>query len=452
MNKLSMKRTYQCATLCALALVVLSACGKASERQNAGNAPYATPPGYQTVCVDRVLVDVPETVEIGATRAIYNGAYRFDGIEGANGWGELSWGNVAISETVPTTEEGYMSVYHGVRGTVISSPEHKGKFEEEEEDIEHWTMRAKSGTPGEIASAKNILLKKKMALEASRHGFRVSGETKLADPHAFAFRRSDEFSTGYLDTVDQRIRTFDGKRVSHLELESPEAAAEEYRRFRRIYHRRLPTDIPTTPGYCTAFGVIDEPGGPEPKTSLRLPFRSLKYPNLIFVLTLSPAEAGDNKNIQKVPNMGIDGQMQLLGGKNDFGPVKETILGAPGRTFGLEYGPNCSATSCRPADQAYEIEAETYGVAGRPDQPHLILHLTAATSDDYRLKLPAQPDDPSYNTPSRPALSGKVPPPFKEGKKIFAEVLHSIRLRPGAIAAAAAVAGAPAAPSQAQKK
>jgi len=43
-----------------------------------------------------------------------------------------------------------------------------------------------------------------------------------------------------------------------------------------------------------------------------------------------------------------------------------------------------------------------------------------------------------HDKPDRPALSGRVPAPFKEGEQIFEQVLRSIRVRPGAIAAPSA--------------
>jgi hypothetical protein len=170
---------------------------------------------------------------------------------------------------------------------------------------------------------------------------------------------------------------------------------------------------------------------------MRIPFRSSKYPNLIFRLTVTPASSGIKENIQSLPNMNADrADLHLVGINKRYGPHAVNMLGAPGRSTGYAYGDNCSKTSCRPADQAYEMEAETFGTPGRPDQPNLILHMIAATSDDYKSRLPAVPGADSYNKPSRPSLKGTVPPPFEEGKKIFEQVLRSIRLRPGAIASA----------------
>jgi hypothetical protein len=36
--------------------------------------------------------------------------------------------------------------------------------------------------------------------------------------------------------------------------------------------------------------------------------------------------------------------------------------------------------------------------------------------------------------PLRPALKGLQPPPFKEGMRVFEQVLQSLRVRPGAFA------------------
>lgn len=438
MNRLSWTRRYAITLPSVLTWVILLAsCSKASERQDGMGLPLPTPAGWQTICMDRFLIDVPATVQMGAADAEYQSVYGFDGIHDLGGKG-ISFGNVAISETMPTTAQGYKDIYDGVNARTKTPEDYAAWIKEQEEEIRYKTKRTLTGTDSAIQAAKLRLAESIRDLETSRYGFKVSGKAKLPDEQAFAFRRGTEYSLGYFDAADQRVRVFEGV-ISNLQLESPEAAAFEYRRFRRIYHRRAPTDIPTTPGFCTAFGTIDEPARPEHNTSLKLPFRSLKYPNLIFVLTIEPADPDEKKNIQKMPRMNADGaDLHLVGVKGRYGPVAENILGTPGRSYGREYGPNCSETSCRPADQAYEIEAETYGEPGRPEQPHLILHMIAATSDDYKRQLPAIPNNDSYNKPARPALSGHVAPPFDEGKKIFEQVLRSIRLRPNAIATSGA--------------
>jgi hypothetical protein len=452
MNKLSVSRRYSSMIAPVLTLaILLTSCSKASERQEAKNAPHTAPPGWQTICLDRFLIDLPASVQMGSTDAKYQDAYGFDGIHDIGGKG-LSWGKVTVGETVPTTVHGYRNIYNGADARIASAEKYAAGFEALEETIRYQTKRAQSGTAGEIAAMKKMVADSKRDLKDSHYGLKVTGKAKLPEKQAFAFRRGDEYSVGYLDATDQRMRVFEGA-ITQRQLESPEAAAFEYRRFQRIYHRRVPTDIPTTPGFCTAHGFIDEAARPELDTTLELPFRSLKYPNLFFRLTVAPAYPNGKRNIQKLPKMDADrANLHEVGIKGDYGPVAENILGTPGRSYGHEYGLNCSATSCRPADQAYEIEAETFGELGRPGQPHLILHMIAATSDDYRLKLPAEPRDPSYNKPGRPALSGHVPPPFDEGKKIFEQVLRSIRLRPGAIATPNAVAPEVSAAQPATKK
>lgn len=423
--------TFKCAF--ALVTLFLFACGKANESQQPKNTNYVTPAGWQTICLDRFLIDLPASVELGATKEKFKGAYSLDGIQDIGGDG-LTWNKVAIGETVPSSPIGFKKVHDDANARRTSAERYLEWFQEQEKLIQEQTQDTQQGTAEEISAAKARLAKSKKSLEASRYSYKVSGKAVLGESQAFAFRRGFEYSVGYMDSDDKRIRTFEGA-ITQRQMESPEAAAFEYRHFTRIYHRRAPTDIPTTPGFCTAFGLIDEVAGPEPETSLEIPFRSLKYPNLIFSLVVVPADTSSKKNIQQLPNMNAEhADLHLIGVVDHFGPVALSILGSPGRSVGFAYGPNCSKTSCRPADQAYEIEAETFGDPGRSSQPHLKLHMIAATSDDYKLKRPPSPGEPSYNTPSRPGLSGQVPPSYEEGKKIFEQVLRSIRLRPGAIA------------------
>jgi hypothetical protein len=203
---------------------------------------------------------------------------------------------------------------------------------------------------------------------------------------------------------------------------------------RKTYHPRAPTDIPATPGFCTYYGFIDEPRQAEMNVHMRVPIQIKQYPNLILALEMEPANSDGPRDIQKLPSMDTaHNALDKIGVKRTHGPKALQILGTPGRSYAQEYGDNCSSTSCRPADQAYDMEARTFGNPDRADQPQLLLHMTAATSDDYKLKRPAEPK--GYNVPDRPALSGHVPPPFEVGRDIFDQVLRSIRLRPGAIAA-----------------
>jgi hypothetical protein len=452
MNELSSRCSQPNNLALVLTLAVgLASCGNASERREAKSQSYIKPHDWQTICLDRFLIDLPGPVQIGAIEERYQGTYGFEGINDVGTKG-LSWGKVTMAETSPTTAKIYADFYDSVSATMTSAERYVQWFKEQEEVIRDRTKKTLRGTPEEIAFAKEMLNDKIKSLKTSRYGAKVSGKAHLSAPKAFAFRRGDEYSVVYLDKVDNRLRVFEGP-ITQRQLESPEAAAFEYRRFQRIYHPRVPTDIPSAPGFCTPFGLIDEAAGLELDTSLEIPFRSLKFPNLIFQLTVTPADPEGKRNIQKQPNMDADrAPLHVIGVKRDYGPVAENILGTPGRSVGFEYGPNCSRTSCRPADQAYEFEAKTFGEPGRVDQPNLTLHMIALTSDDYKLKRVAQPDAPSYNTPTRPALSGHVPPPFDEGTKIFEQVLRSIRVRPGAIPTSGAAAPVTTAGVQSIKK
>ena len=144
-----------------------------------------------------------------------------------------------------------------------------------------------------------------------------SANLDLADE--FALRDDDGYKIGYLDSTDHRVRYFEGQlSPSEAAIESPEVAAQEFERFRRIYHRREVTDIPTGPGYCTAHGFIDEPADYKPQEgdALNLPFRSLKYPNLVFILIVDSANPNRPRNAmeQENPNVVTTKDLQNLKG------------------------------------------------------------------------------------------------------------------------------------------
>ena len=410
--------------------LILPACGKEDLRSQA-SAINKRPAGWETICMDRLLLNAPAGIEMGATRAEFQSAYGFNGIDDIGGKG-AEWRGIKIAETQASDSAGLKKIFDSTRAKYRIDSVNTYDWEGRKKHIEYLSARAKSGTPDELAWLKLRIVESRKNLAESRRLFNVSGDAKLAESNAIALRLGDGFIAGFLGSSDKRVRYFQGD-LSQPQVGSPEAAAYEYGRFKAIYHSRVPTDIPTGPGFCTAFGVIDDVAGPPPKTWLEIPFRSTQYPNLIFMLTVGPAHNHSGTNIQKLPRMNADtSSLHVIGIKKNYGPKAIQILGAPGRVVGHAYGPNCSKTSCRPADQAYEFEAETFGVVGRLDQPSLRLHMIAATSDDYKLKREPSPGEPSYNTPSRPALSGHVPPPYEEGVKIFEQVLASIRLRPGA--------------------
>ena len=411
--------------------LIFSCHGNAAEDLHVNPLQYSTPSGWQSICLDRYLIDLPSTVDMAAAPAKYGSAYQFEGTPfGADG---PAYGGNKIIETVPTEVNSYKKIYFGAKSRLISSESYSNSIKRVESDFLKWKkIIEKNG--GEVAVAikegKEIADEKILDL---RYRQKVSGEQLLVDPNSFAIRHADEFSIAYLDLSDKRIRLVEGK-IARDSVPSPTVAGDKFIEFKNNYKPRLPTDIPNKPGFCTNFGFLSENGVSENKTTTETLFRSKKYPNLIFKLFIEPAVARPVQNIQKLPHMDAENaKLDLIGVKKSHGPTAVQILGAPGRVFAQEYGNNCSATSCRPADQNYDFEAETYGEPGRLDRPHLILNMKAATSDDYRLKLPVQANEPSYNKPTKPSLSGTVPPPFVEGKEIFEQVLKSLRMRPGAI-------------------
>ncbi|WP_147328027.1 MULTISPECIES: T6SS immunity protein Tli4 family protein [unclassified Duganella] len=384
-----------------------------------------------TICIDRFLIDLPAPADMAATNERNQDVYGFPGIDdvGSNG---AKIENFKISETIPTSKNKLKTVYFEAKTKLVEKTTYSAGLESRKQDILHWENSKKSAPTDQLESIDRMVAKSKKEFEELKYEAAVSGESKSMTSDAFALRRGDEFRFGYLSKEDQRIRTVEGTLKLKNPL-TPEAAAQQYVQFRKVYRERAVSDIPKTPGFCTPFGFFSEVKKIENSESDIL-FRSAKYPNLLFTLKINVATRRDQADIQKMPNMNAENaQLHLLGVKKVYGPIAENIAGMPGRSVGHEFGDNCSAGSCRPADQAYEFEAETFGDANSLDKPHIILHMIAITSDDYRLKLPAQPNEPSYNKPVRPGLHGKTPPPIVEGRAVFEQVLRSIRLRPIAI-------------------
>lgn len=407
---------------------------------------YNRPVGWKTVCLGRFLIDLPSSAELGATKAKYEGAYGFDGINTGSSWGTLRYGEIKITETVPTGKAGFDKVRLGWQVRITSPEGFKELIQSRKEDLAYVVDRMAKSSPQNSALDAALLEDEKKALSDTIYSAKVTGEAKLDDRNGFAIRSGNRYMLGFLDPADQRVRTFQSERITS-KIDSVQGAAEEYARMRERYHTRLPTDIPSGPGFCTYYGFIDEPLHAEPNVKMRVPIQIKQYPNLILALEIEPADPHGAPDIQKFPSMDTaHNALDKIGVKRTHGPTAVQILGTPGRSYAQEYGDNCSSTSCRPASQAYDMEARTFGDPNRLDRPRLMLHMTAALPDDYKLKLPSVPK--GNNVPDRPALSGHMPPPYKIGQDIFEQVLRSIRPRPGGIVAQ----GGPAASSSVPQK
>jgi len=404
-----------------------TASGTTSDQANA----YFTPDGWQTACVDRFLFDVPKPLELSAASPKYKGGHSLEGMEfGSDG---VHYAGYELFETTPTDLSRFSEIYRASKKSLMSAADYKNGIKHVQDDFVFMSDVAKRNGGDANAAIRNFKEISDDNISKLRYGLKVSGEKFLKKEKTFFVRREDEFTVGYYDSTDNRARIIEGV-ISKNAEPSPQAAYALLEEFRGNYQKRSTLEVPNIPGFCTNFGFIRENKKPEDKSRTEILFHSRTYPGLVFKLLIEPSRQRGHQNIQDLPKMDSDNaRLHLVGVRKIHGPVPTTISGSPGRIMAHEYGDNCSKYSCRPADQAYDLEAETFGEPGRLDRPHIILNMTAATPDDYRLKLPAQPNEPSYNQSIRPALSGKVPPPFAEGKAIFEQVLRSIRFRTGAI-------------------
>lgn len=406
---------------------------------------YVRSQGWKTVCLGHFLIDLPLSAELGATKAEYDKPYIFPGINTGNAWGNLYYGDIKIHETMQTDKAGFDKI-HGSGKAQMTSPEaFKKLIVAQKNDIAYLSDRM-AKNPQDAAGYEGELQDRKNILTGMVSSSQTTGEAKIDDPNGFAIRLGEKYILGFFDALDKRVRIFQSEKMTSKNG-GVQGGADEYWSTRKRYHTRLPTDIPKGPGFCTYYGFIDEPARPEVNVKMRVPIQIKQYPNLILALEIEPANPSGPPNIQKFPGMDTaHNVLDKIGVKRTHGPKAVQILGTPGRSYAQEYGDNCSSTSCRPASQAYDMEARTFGDPDRLDRPRLMLHMTAALADDYKLKLPAVPK--GNNVPDRPALSGHVPPSYEVGREIFEQVLRSIRPRPGGIVAQ----GGPAASSAVPQK
>jgi len=417
-----------------IAAAPLAARGEANQRTEKVQSP---PLGWTPVCIGRLVVTLPSSTEFAASRIGFDKPYAFDGIEDPQAWGEISWGGASLSETAPANSEGLRDVLSEAKGDLWTPDVFKKAIASSAKKLERWRS---SRDEYKNSKEREDYFKETLAEKEQDHqelviASRVTGVATSVSKYEFAIRPyTTAYSVGYWDQTDRRIRTFKGP-LANLEPNSPEAAANQLRNLRHAYSPRLPMEIPSKPGFCSNFGFFDESSALDPGAKLKVPFRLQQYPNLLFFLSTEPASGKGPASILDVPDLAIgNAQLNTVGIKARHGADKVQILGSPGRIYAQEYGPNCaSKNDCRPADQAYEIHAESFGQVGRIDRPHVMLYMVAATSDEYKSQRKAIPGNPKYNTPDRPALKGMVPPPYQVGRKIFDQVLSSIRVRPGAI-------------------
>ncbi|MFT3734549.1 MAG: T6SS immunity protein Tli4 family protein [Rhodocyclaceae bacterium] len=408
-----------------LAMSQLAAC---SEKPKA-----ADKSDVNSICLDQFVLALSGEVDMGAANLIYQGAHSLPGFKGIGATG-IQRSNIVIDETHVTDSEGYKKILSGSASKLRGKHGYRAEFEAQQRKIELYTPELNDPNPDNRAFAQRMIDKAKSDHAATVRAQRISGEASTSAQNSFAVRNNDNFSVGYLDLIDHRVRLFEGELPPDLP-ESPEAAAEMLRHFSKVYHRRAPTEIPTTPGYCTAHGFLDEPANQarHGNDELNIPFRSLKHPNLIFFLIIKPAYANaprdamqlDNPNQITMDDLKGKNALAILmaqaGIKKTYGPKPVELAGQRGRILGREYKHKGYLV---PGGEgaAYELEAEVMGDPADPTRPHIKLQLAGALPDPDKL--------PPGQEAQRPALQGKQPPSFDEARKLFEQVVKSMRLRP----------------------
>lgn len=402
-----------------LTLFSMTACGQSNANKA---APYVTPPGWSSVCLGTMVVDLPKQIEVADSGMDHHTGYGFDekflGAASSRPW----VANLKVQETAPATPEDFQSIKRIARFTLI------------DERIISWTGRR---TAQEIQKFK-------------AH----SSEVPLNDPLAYAFRMYRAFDMGYLDPADQRIRLFEGGLSRDKPKEEYNIADHQafYQHLRtNLYRARAPEDLPTEPGVCTPFGLFRQQAGqPLPDFDVEVPLRSLKYPSLVFFVRVKTPHEDAPKDIKDLPDpnnvtmnnlkslKGMEGILllaNLMGIKQTVGPEPVAIAGQPGRVLAREYHHDGGlAHNGGGPGAAYEMQADVVGVQGRPDMPAMTIRMAAMLPDKEPYPEPTRqwnPDKRHFEMvpfkPARPGIRGIQPPPFEEGLAYFRQVLSSVR-------------------------
>ena len=387
--------------------------------------------GY--VCVDRFVVDLFGSVDVGGAVIGWKKGVVIDGIKGVSASG-VSWGGVGVSESLEADSNAFLETKYQAK-RVVGFIGHAQDWldvglKERRKFAEGFL---KSSDPRSVAAGHESLALLQKEEERVKHDIKVSGEAVLKDAGAFAYRHPDGFVAGYLSEFDKRVRVFEGA-VPKDAPDNAQAAAMMYEQLRSVYRELPPGEVPQGHGYCTGHGFIKESADQvQWRTRFHLPYRSLNHPNLIITFEIQGRDKqaaptgdirqADNPNsitLQDIRDMKGWGALGMLAGmaeiKRTHGPEYLDIAGQKGRIIGREYKPDSGAGA------AYEFEAEVLGVPGQIDKPAMRITMAAALPDPDPL--------PAGEVARRPALKGTKPPPFKEGLDYFRKVLLSMRPRP----------------------
>ena len=415
---LSLRPAGRCA-LVLLTLFSMTACGQSNANKA---APYVTPPGWSSVCLGTMVVDLPKQIEVADSGMEHRSGYGFDEQFRGAATGNQSVGSIGYQETAPATLEDLRSIKGTAKFMLIDRP------------IIGWLNRL--GDP-EFEKFKEH-----------------SGEVPLNDKQAYVYKKYRTYEIGYLDPADRRIRLFDGQLPGDKPKEEYTVADHQafYQHLRtNLYRARAPEDLPTEPGVCTPFGLFRQQAGePIPSFDVEVPLRSLKYPSLVFFVRVKTPHEDAPKDIKDLPDpnnvtmndlkslKGMEGILllaNLMGIKQTVGPEPVAIAGQPGRVLAREYHHDGGlAHNGGGPGAAYEMQADVVGVQGRPDMPAMTIRMAAMLPDKEPYPEPTRqwnPDKRRFEMvpfkPARPGIRGIQPPPFEEGLAYFRQVLASVR-------------------------
>ena len=406
-------------------LSICSACQAGDGVQpHSSSSGYQKPADWQSECVGRWMIDLPQPVDFGAAAAPgeeppWFGAYGSRELRKSG----LDSGNVAIA---------------GV-SVVEANP---------------------FGNESDIAEF----------VDASRRDFerdrkRASYYPEIKDFYAvvplgskirgFAGHGHEKYEVAFVEHLDSRARLFTKSTASDSagNLVSPEEAARKAKGQAQLvvngflprYSARKPGDIPTVPGICTPYGFFADPSSATERDYVfDMSFRDARRSNLILgikIQTRNPQTTGTSieaKNIRDEQTPWDWERERARESRKNCQPQQGTASrdlfgctfaglttirkhrdveylklsnGQEARLLVIEYAAELNEGI------AYKVLIETAGVKNSPTEPRIVI---SARGIDAKTEVPA--------------LHGKIPPPIDEAVQIVRNLAMSLRLRPGAVA------------------
>jgi hypothetical protein len=396
-----------------LSLVALNACNAKSDSVDA--AAFVPPKHWRSECAGRLHLQIPSPPYFGEALPEFvphgNGTYHLAGKKGF-GTSTASVASLKLLEASPIEKIDDFSFVDG----------------KAEAHFEINVIR-QGGSADERAQRAAI---------TTHHPWR--------EPSSFIWRAGKKFDFGIYLPADKRPRMLHGQMSGEG---SPAQAKAVIDTLWPRYQVRAPGQMPTAPGICTPYGFFADPKGvTERDYALDLSFRDARHSNLLLQLAIETRNAktagAPTNSVQRIEDLQTPWETEDARSKEErekcrpqqgtasrdlFGcmfagtkaikrhrEVEYLTLadGQRARLLVVEYVPSLHGLA------QYEVTVETLGVPDSATQPRIAVSALGI------------PKETTID-----GMRGKEPPEIDDAVALVRTIAASVRLRPGAVDAAA---------------